>query len=266
MINIINNTAKQRLLIELTLLQQNLEKNFSKDISAILRRQFTKAAKLIEEFRVLEVYIAVDSERFNFIDVMRKHYRKIAKVFYDRFFSDVNKNFINYETKSNLEEFWQELERYIGVVSLNKVQWIDLQTKKMLRSIINKGLENGKSYLEIAKNLKETGKIQEKWRANRIARTETHSAAVHSLNHAAKTTRIVQEKEWVSAIDSRTRQSPFNHFINERVRMNDFYKKTGENLLYPGDSLNGSKGNIINCRCVELYHTNYQVEEVMLNG
>jgi len=161
--------------------------------------------------------------------------------------------FKNYEKKDYIDEFWNSMNSYIGTEALKKVQWMDETTKKTLRLLINKGLENGKSYNEIAKDVRETAQIQKVWRAKRIARTETHSAAMHSLDTAAKTTRLIQEKEWISARDSRTRRDIFNHFgtfpygaNGERIQLNAMYQGTGESLKYPGDS-RGSAGNVVNC-------------------
>ena len=264
MINIENNTAKQRLLIELTRMQQNLEVVFIRKIGIILNRQFRKAASLIQNNRMNDIYYIFDAERNNFIETMRIQYRKIAKLFYDRLNQDVQKMAVNYETKTVLEDFWAEMNNYIGVTALRKVQQIDGTTREMFRVIINKGLEAGKSHIEIAKDLRNTGTIQKTWRARRIARTETHSVTTHSLHTAAKNTRLMKEKEWLSARDSRTRAGKiFNHVRanGERVGMDALFQDTGEGLMYPGDYQRGTAGNIINCRCIQLFHTNYKVEE-----
>lgn len=265
MINITNNTAKQRLLIELTKMQQNIERMFSKSVGVIINRQFRKAARLIQDYRMNDVYLVFSAERNNMIELLRKYYRRIGKVFFDRFYEDIEKSFLNFETKTVIDEFWQEMEAYIGTTALRKVQRIDNTTRNMFRIIINKGLEKGKSNVEIAKDLRKTGAVQKAWRAKRIARTECHSASVHSLDVAAKTTRMMRQKEWLSARDSRTRINPFNHLLanGERVLINAFFQRTGESLMYPGDYQRGSAANIVNCRCVELFHTTYKQEGVV---
>lgn len=259
MIGITNNIAKQRILVELTRMQQNIERMFSKSVGVIINRQFRMAARLIQDYRMNDIYFVFDAERNNFVELLRKYYRRIGKVFFDRFYEDMEKSFLNFETKTILDEYWDEMNSYIGTTALRKAQSIDNTTRNMFRVILNKGLEEGKSNVEIAKDFRKTGKIQKVWRAKRIARTETHSTSVHSLHTAAKTTRMMRQKEWLSAKDSRTRTSPFNHlFANgERVDVNAFFQKTGESLMYPGDYSRGSGGNIINCRCVELFHTSF---------
>ena len=99
MINITNNTAKQRLLIELTKMQQNIERMFSKSVGVIINRQFRKAARLIQDYRMNDVYLVFSAERNNMIELLRKYYRRIGKVFFDRFYEDIEKSFLNFETK-----------------------------------------------------------------------------------------------------------------------------------------------------------------------
>lgn len=263
MINVENNTAKQRILVELTRMQQNLEVIFTRKIGIVINRQFRKAARLIQEGRFNDIYYVFDAERNNFIEVMRIQYRKIATTFYNRLNQDIQKMTLNYEMKTILDDYWDEMNNYIGITALTKVQKIDATTRNMFRLIVNKGLEDGKSHIEIAKDMRNTGTIQKAWRAKRIARTETHSATTHSLQTAAKQTRLMREKEWVSARDSRTRTGIFNHLRanGERVGMNALFQKTGGSLMYPGDYQRGSAGNIVNCRCIQLFHTNYKTEE-----
>ena len=260
MINITSNIAKQRLLVELTRMQQNLERMFSKSVGVIINREFRKAARLIQDYRMNDVYLIFSAERNNMVNLLRKQYRRIAKTFFERLNQDLEKSFLNYESKTVMDEYWQEMNNYIGMTALRKVQQIDNTTRNMFRVVINKGLEEGKSNVEIAKDMRKTGAIQKAWRAKRIARTETHSASVHSLHTAAKTTRMMRQKEWLSARDSRTRTSPFDHlFANgERVDVNAFFQRTGESLMYPGDYQRGSPANIVNCRCVELFHTTFE--------
>jgi uncharacterized protein with gpF-like domain len=129
-------------------------------------------------------------------------------------------------------------------------------TKKAIRNIIKKGTEDLLSHQQIAKKIVSTGRGISIVRAKKIARTETGTGAAKSIHSAMDNSRLVKEKEWVSALDSRTRRKLFNHVIpnGERVPMEEYFKKTGEDLEYPKDSA-GSAGNVINCRCVALYHT-----------
>ena len=80
MVNIFNNTTKRKLLTEVTVLQQNIERSFSREIGIILNRQFRKGAFLVKSYRLSEVFFAIDAERNKFINIMKKYYIRIAKV------------------------------------------------------------------------------------------------------------------------------------------------------------------------------------------
>ena len=67
------------------------------------------------------------------------------------------------------------------------------------------------------------------------------------------------QKEWVSAQDERTRQSPPDEFDHveadgQVVGMKDAFTVGGEQLMFPGDP-GASAGNLINCRCSVVYLT-----------
>ena len=88
-------------------------------------------------------------------------------------------------------------------------------------------------------------------RALTIARTETHSAFNASNQFAVERSELATEKEWMSALDERTRESHVTA-NGQRVPLKADFIVNGEPLQYPGDP-NGSAANIINCRCIVLY-------------
>jgi hypothetical protein len=90
-----------------------------------------------------------------------------------------------------------------------------------------------------------------KRRAFTIARTETTSLTNDLLN-----TQYIQNdiemKRWVSVLDGRTRETAgHNHWIadGEKVKITDYFRKSGSSLMYPGDMNNGSAADVCNCRC-----------------
>ena len=85
------------------------------------------------------------------------------------------------------------------------------------------------------------------YRANLIARTETHGAANYGSVEAAKETGVDLRKEWISAEDDRTRDS-HRDANGQTVGPNDAFTVGGEELQYPGDPA-GSAENVCNCRC-----------------
>ena len=92
-------------------------------------------------------------------------------------------------------------------------------------------------------------------RAERIARTELHTARSAALDKAAgwlADTGATVRKVWVTAADERVR--PDHVAANGQVvGYDDPFIVGGEQLWFPGDREHGSPGNTIQCRCVVNY-------------
>lgn len=95
------------------------------------------------------------------------------------------------------------------------------------------------------------------WRADTIARTETHIAAnfanLYTTKKMADEIGVKLEKAWVPAIDDRTREAHADMDANNYIPEDDYFKVARANggwdmMKSPGDPA-GSAGNIINCRC-----------------
>ena len=92
-------------------------------------------------------------------------------------------------------------------------------------------------------------------RAERIARTELHTARSAAMDKAAgwlADTGATVRKVWISAADERVR--PDHVAANgQTVGYDEPFIVGGEQLWFPGDRENGSPGNTIACRCVVNY-------------
>ena len=86
------------------------------------------------------------------------------------------------------------------------------------------------------------------WQAERIARTETTTAMNTATEVAAQATELDYKKEWLSAGDGRERPSHMR-LNGEQINKDETFSN---GLRYPGDPL-GSAGEVINCRCTQLY-------------
>ena len=91
------------------------------------------------------------------------------------------------------------------------------------------------------------------WRARLIARTEVNGAAEMGNFFGGVQSGVVENKIWMTAQDERVRALPYNHVAanGEQVSLQQPFMRTGEALMYPSD-INGSPGNIIQCRCTTL--------------
>ena len=98
------------------------------------------------------------------------------------------------------------------------------------------------------------------FRADTIARTETHKAAMfaskRTVSDFADQAGVTMDKVWNSVNDERTR---IDHSIadGQTVGMDESFKVGGELLDTPA-APDGSAGNVINCRCVMTYKPSFK--------
>lgn len=140
--------------------------------------------------------------------------------------------------------------------SAKRVTQILAYNKKLIRRAVTSGLRAGHSNSKIAASIVKVtaGKIGKR-RAQRIARTETHTAVEYGSYYRAvedsKANGFSLSKTWQAVEDKRTRQA--HHEADQQtVALDEPFIVGGERLLFPGDPKASGK-NIINCRCVALY-------------
>lgn len=138
--------------------------------------------------------------------------------------------------------------------------------KKRVTNNISRGMAQGSSYAEIARNI-ERGMIGDYSKVNggamydayRIARTEGHritNAATHDAQIKAKDAGADVVKQWDAAMDRRTRKSHAR--VDGEIREIDEPFSNG--LMYPGDSA-GTAAEVINCRCACLQRARSELNE-----
>lgn len=130
--------------------------------------------------------------------------------------------------------------------------------KTNVRMEISRGIAQGLSYQEIARNIKNTTNVDYN-KTLRIAKTEGHriqneSAYNVQVRAIGKGANIV--KQWDSTLDSRTRES-HQKLDGEVVGVNE---KFSNGLLYPGDS-NGTASEVVNCRCALLQRAKWALTD-----
>lgn len=168
------------------------------------------------------------------------------------------------EAKSFAEFFMRVAREYIsGEMIRRRITAIAETTRDQIIRQIDAGQAEGLGVASIAKRIADNLPAISKRRAALIARTETHGAANHGANEAAKATGLRLRKMWISVEDHRTRDfgegdgvaDEYNHraMNGVTVDMDQPFKVPNrrggfEMLMQPGDPT-GSAGNVINCRC-----------------
>lgn len=258
MINITNKRAKQLYLAEMTRMMTRLENIQARQLKPVLNKQYLNAASLVRQGVLLEaIDYVVDNERKRLFLIFAKHYRRVATTFSNKTYKvieDSKKFIIVPDIKGPKDEFWAELNRWTRKETASKVTGIQKTSRKLLAKTIQKGMNEGLSNHDIAKNLVKNGRISTPIRAKTIAITETHTAAVKSVDAAIRSTRIEMEKEWVPNIDKRTRPDHVVMVNHPRVPEGGKFRVGSSSMEYPGDPAGGA-AQTIRCRCVLMYHT-----------
>jgi len=146
---------------------------------------------------------------------------------------------------------------YIRQFGLERVTQITRTTIDDIKRVVISGIADGMTEKEIAAQILALAPTKSASRAQTISRTETHASANFAAQSAVESTGIQMRKQWVTAIDDRTRDgidSEFDHVAvdGQTVSMDQPFDVNGEQLMYPGDP-SGSPGNVINCRCAVVY-------------
>lgn len=152
------------------------------------------------------------------------------------------------------EDYWFAwVEKMLKGSLGQRIKWITETTRDVFISVVDRiayeGFEAGKSVQDIAKEIMQDLNITQQFRAERIARTEVISASNMSSQAGAQATGLELDKEWISYIDDRTRDSHMNQSEGgvggEKVDINETFSN---GLEVPGDP-SGEAEEVINCRC-----------------
>ena len=131
---------------------------------------------------------------------------------------------------------------------------INNTTRDALMRAIQRGISEGLGVDDIIRILKDWPYAR--FQAARIVRTEINRAANVGAMAGSSTFKFEQQKEWISAMDSRVRGTdPKDHanhreldgnIVNDNALFTDV--RNGDKLQFPGDP-NASAASTINCRC-----------------
>jgi uncharacterized protein with gpF-like domain len=124
--------------------------------------------------------------------------------------------------------------------------------RNQLAGIIADAFNDGVNERETGRRIRARAPDLSRSSAERIARTETHTASERGSYDAAKASGLDMVKEWASAEDQRTRES-HAQADGQIKEMDQPFEVGGEAMQFPGDP-SAHIREIVNCRCVGLYH------------
>jgi len=140
---------------------------------------------------------------------------------------------------------------YLRLFGALKIAQISNTTTKQLKSLLSQAVDQGLSERDTSQFIRERIPSLSASRAQTIARTETHAAANYAVMQAFESTGVEARREWVSAIDDRTREDHVEA-NGQIVGLKEPFTIGNDELMYPGDP-SGSAENVINCRCAVVF-------------
>lgn len=146
------------------------------------------------------------------------------------------------------------LRKYVFQFAASRIRSVAKTTASDVRKLVVEAFESGAPETDVIKaGLKARGLSA--YRADTIARTETHNAAAfasrYTVTKIADDAGLTLEKKWMPTLDERTRPDHAAMADSDYIAMDQPFDIGGEYLDYPGDP-SGSAEQIINCRCQEI--------------
>jgi len=254
--NVKRPAAQARAQVAINRRQDTLERNFRKRVRTLLNQQYAAASRAVA--RGNDVDAVIDSFTGQLRRIFAEEYTRAAETFYgivDQSLKNAKATESILEYKGMKDEFWARFFGYVRKKVAQKVAWVNDTTKANIRAIVELGKADGKSVNLIAEDIwSSTNQDINFKRAVRIARTEVHAASNTATQAAVESTGLTGlTREWIAMADERVRSS--HRKAHGQVRgMDEAFDVNGEELQFPGDP-KGSAGNVINCRCILIYHT-----------
>jgi hypothetical protein len=250
------NKQRQRALDDA--LQVRMSARFERRLRTEIGRTMREVAGAYEKRGELAIPLALADHSAGIRSTLEADYRLVAGHFGHRLLTEAKSYGGPDVIKASLSEMLGlAVGQFIGRWVAAKVQQINRTTENQIRGIIRSSLDEGLSIVNTAARIRELSAPMSAIRAHVIARTETHTAANFGAQAAAELTGLQMKREWVSAMDDRTRTTPPDEFDHadadgQVVGMREPFTVGGESLMFPGDP-SASPGNQIMCRCACIY-------------
>lgn len=225
--------------------QNRLRLNYERKFRGQLQTLFTRTGREASKQYISSGTLGKTYQDFSgkLADLLTSHYRAVIDAFGLRILRDRKQ-------ESQFETIIRQYVRDVGGVRITQISG---STMKQINRVIDNGVKEGLGVAVIGKGIRETMDSPfTRYRANTIARTETHSAAGYA-NHQVNASFNIpdQVKRWVSVSDARSRATHVSANGTE-VPLDEDFIVGGVAMGYTGDPKGGAK-NVINCRCVTLY-------------
>lgn len=204
----------------------------------------------------------------DFRDRIEATYRQMAiasiTTFGSRIMEQAKARGLKLETKESFAQIMtRRALRFIEQEAIRRrITEVTETTRDQIIRAVRKGYEDGLGQRGTASYILDLVPQLTTYRAEVIARTETHGAANYGSQEAAKQTGLPLSREWLAAADDRTRET-HREANGQVVGMDDTFRVGDSDLAFPGDP-SGPADEVINCRCAVGYIVDEAALEAML--
>jgi len=259
MINLQGEKAKTRYLAQTIRASLVFERQMEQRGVKLLDSQARMAAQIYRTTGSQdEVMVAVERGSVKWEDLIQKQHLRVGEYFGGKMLRAMKHGMDLPLELKDIDRWRLIMRNFIQVHAAKQVVNIQNTTKGLIRRAIRAAADSGLGNYGIAKEIygkiSGIGKLTAKVRCRLIARTESHTAANHSTNVAAKIVPFHMLKDWISAEDERTRPSHFNLGAAAPIEMDERFAADRCDLEYPGDPT-ALVEEIANCRCTVNYIT-----------
>lgn len=192
-------------------------------------------------------------------DMLKKVYDPVARHFGTQSYNELKGKAINPGERIEPDYWSVWIDKMIKGTLGQRIKWITETTKEIFISTVDRissaALDNGWGIDKVRREIMKDLNITERYRAERIARTEVIGASNSATHAGAVATGFDLDKEWIAYIDDKTRESHIN-LNGQTVDKNDNFSN---GLEYPGDP-SGEAEEVINCRCTVGYRAKQDSE------
>jgi hypothetical protein len=211
------------------------------------------AAQRYADHGTVNFFDLVDKHQNQLFDTLSAHYRKVIPAFGALSLSEVKSRQFKDDDEDSL--FIDLANQWVHTEGLKRSKLIADTSEADVLAAISDGLEDGDGTAAIARSIAGVTDLSS-YRADLIARTETHAAAsyagIESVRHAEDKLGVTMLKSWLPTLDNRTRPAHADMEGTDPIPLDDTFLVDGEEMDRPGDPA-GSPENTINCRCALAY-------------
>lgn len=229
-----------------------LERGYLRDL-----RKFNKrTAELLAPCRDgISIRLVLDQRRPALVELIKTWMKRVVFLFGPRVIEELNNAAKGHaaliEKKDAFDIFQESVLLWLDEYAFAQANSITGSMAEFATQVLVDAFNEGLGEQEAAQLLQEVigGDYSN---AARIVRTEIHTAANLASDEAARATGLDMVKEWGVTDDARARPTHVDA-DGQRREMDEPFSVGGYALMYPGDA-SGPAHEVINCRCVTLYH------------